>query len=115
MSQLEGWRFSHKGQYTGSLWTHGQGVYGDLATGRVQRRLNTPILSENEGLLCGSEPCTHSCPVSNKTDGEASPLKEAESKEAEQETEKTKKKERPAGGKAMVPHSSMFIFSTSNP
>ncbi|XP_040841269.1 voltage-dependent R-type calcium channel subunit alpha-1E isoform X1 [Ochotona curzoniae] len=53
--------------------------------------------------------------ISNKTDGEASPLKEAESKEAEQETEKTKKKERPAGGKAMVPHSSMFIFSTSNP
>ncbi|XP_069911005.1 voltage-dependent R-type calcium channel subunit alpha-1E isoform X11 [Oryctolagus cuniculus] len=53
--------------------------------------------------------------IGNKTDGEASPFQEAEMKEAEQETEKQKKKERPASGKAMVPHSSMFIFSTSNP
>uniref|UniRef100_A0A8B9W4S0 Voltage-dependent R-type calcium channel subunit alpha n=1 Tax=Anas zonorhyncha TaxID=75864 RepID=A0A8B9W4S0_9AVES len=54
--------------------------------------------------------------VSNKTDGEASPLKEAESKEDEEEMEKKKrKKEKSETGKAMVPHSSMFIFSTTNP
>uniref|UniRef100_A0A8C4V9E3 Voltage-dependent R-type calcium channel subunit alpha n=1 Tax=Falco tinnunculus TaxID=100819 RepID=A0A8C4V9E3_FALTI len=54
--------------------------------------------------------------ISNKTDGEASPLKEAESKEDEEEMEKKKrKKEKSETGKAMVPHSSMFIFSTTNP
>ncbi|XP_026643372.1 voltage-dependent R-type calcium channel subunit alpha-1E isoform X2 [Microtus ochrogaster] len=52
--------------------------------------------------------------ISNKTDGEASPLKEAETKE-EEEVEKKKKKEKRETGKAMVPHSSMFIFSTTNP
>ncbi|XP_031973312.1 voltage-dependent R-type calcium channel subunit alpha-1E isoform X10 [Corvus moneduloides] len=54
--------------------------------------------------------------ISNKTDGEASPLKEAETKEDEEEMEKKKqKKEKSKTGKAMVPHSSMFIFSTTNP
>ncbi|XP_038000498.1 voltage-dependent R-type calcium channel subunit alpha-1E isoform X5 [Motacilla alba alba] len=54
--------------------------------------------------------------ISNKTDGEASPLKEAETKEDEEEMEKKKrKKEKSETGKAMVPHSSMFIFSTTNP
>lgn len=54
--------------------------------------------------------------VSNKADGEASPLKEAETKEEEEETGKKKqKKEKRETGKAMVPHSSMFIFSTTNP
>ncbi|XP_015725259.1 voltage-dependent R-type calcium channel subunit alpha-1E isoform X6 [Coturnix japonica] len=54
--------------------------------------------------------------ISNKTDGEASPLKEAESKEDEEQMEKKKrKKEKSETGKAMVPHSSMFIFSTTNP
>lgn len=54
--------------------------------------------------------------VSNKTDGEASPLKEAEIKEEEEEVEKKQqKKEKRETGKAMVPHSSMFIFSTTNP
>ncbi|XP_041518476.1 voltage-dependent R-type calcium channel subunit alpha-1E isoform X5 [Microtus oregoni] len=54
--------------------------------------------------------------ISNKTDGEASPLKEAETKEEEEEVEKKKKKkEKRETGKAMVPHSSMFIFSTTNP
>ncbi|XP_060053773.1 voltage-dependent R-type calcium channel subunit alpha-1E isoform X8 [Erinaceus europaeus] len=56
--------------------------------------------------------------ISNKTDGEASPLKEAEIKEEEEEeeeVEKKKKKEKRETGKAMVPHSSMFIFSTTNP
>uniref|UniRef100_A0A663EF32 Voltage-dependent R-type calcium channel subunit alpha n=1 Tax=Aquila chrysaetos chrysaetos TaxID=223781 RepID=A0A663EF32_AQUCH len=54
--------------------------------------------------------------ISNKTDGEASPLKEAETKEDEAEMEKKKrKKEKSETGKAMVPHSSMFIFSTTNP
>lgn len=59
---------------------------------------------------------SHFSAVSNKTDGEASPLKEAESKEDEEEMEKKKrKKEKSETGKAMVPHSSMFIFSTTNP
>ncbi|XP_010139482.1 PREDICTED: voltage-dependent R-type calcium channel subunit alpha-1E-like, partial [Buceros rhinoceros silvestris] len=54
--------------------------------------------------------------ISNKTDGEASPLKETETKEDEEEMEKKKrKKEKRETGKAMVPHSSMFIFSTTNP
>uniref|UniRef100_A0A7M4FZP8 Voltage-dependent R-type calcium channel subunit alpha n=1 Tax=Crocodylus porosus TaxID=8502 RepID=A0A7M4FZP8_CROPO len=55
--------------------------------------------------------------VSNKTDGEASPLKEAETKEDEEEAEKKKRKKEKSSetGKAMVPHSSMFIFSTTNP
>ncbi|XP_044930236.1 voltage-dependent R-type calcium channel subunit alpha-1E isoform X4 [Mustela putorius furo] len=54
--------------------------------------------------------------ISNKTDGEASPLKEAEIKEEEEEVEKKQqKKEKRETGKAMVPHSSMFIFSTTNP
>ncbi|XP_051003556.1 voltage-dependent R-type calcium channel subunit alpha-1E isoform X2 [Acomys russatus] len=54
--------------------------------------------------------------ISNKTDGEASPLKEAETKEEEEEVEEKKqKKEKRETGKAMVPHSSMFIFSTTNP
>ncbi|XP_037681154.1 voltage-dependent R-type calcium channel subunit alpha-1E isoform X2 [Choloepus didactylus] len=53
--------------------------------------------------------------ISNKTDGEASPLKEAEIKEDEEEVEKKQKKEKRETGKAMVPHSSMFIFSTTNP
>ncbi|XP_062458312.1 voltage-dependent R-type calcium channel subunit alpha-1E isoform X3 [Pezoporus occidentalis] len=54
--------------------------------------------------------------ISNKTDGEASPLKEAETKEDEEEMEKKKrKKDKSETGKAMVPHSSMFIFSTTNP
>ncbi|XP_015263244.1 PREDICTED: voltage-dependent R-type calcium channel subunit alpha-1E-like [Gekko japonicus] len=56
--------------------------------------------------------------ISNKTDGEASPLKESETKEEEgEETEKKKKrkKEKSKTGKPMVPHSSMFIFSTTNP
>ncbi|NXH47987.1 CAC1E protein, partial [Dicaeum eximium] len=54
--------------------------------------------------------------ISNKTDGEASPLKEAETKEDVEEMEKKKrKKEKSETGKAMVPHSSMFIFSTTNP
>uniref|UniRef100_G1PWX8 Voltage-dependent R-type calcium channel subunit alpha n=1 Tax=Myotis lucifugus TaxID=59463 RepID=G1PWX8_MYOLU len=53
--------------------------------------------------------------ISNKTDGEASPLKEAEVKEEEEEEEKKQKKEKRETGKAMVPHSSMFIFSTTNP
>ncbi|KAL1774925.1 voltage-dependent R-type calcium channel subunit alpha-1E isoform X1 [Sigmodon hispidus] len=53
--------------------------------------------------------------VSNKTDGEASPLKEAETKEEEEEVKKKQKKEKRETGKAMVPHSSMFIFSTTNP
>uniref|UniRef100_A0A2I3G2Y2 Voltage-dependent R-type calcium channel subunit alpha n=1 Tax=Nomascus leucogenys TaxID=61853 RepID=A0A2I3G2Y2_NOMLE len=50
--------------------------------------------------------------ISNKTDGEASPLKEAEIREDEEEVEKKKqKKEKRETGKAMVPHSSMFIFT----
>ncbi|KAK9403906.1 voltage-dependent R-type calcium channel subunit alpha-1E [Crotalus adamanteus] len=58
--------------------------------------------------------------ISNKTDGEASPLKEAETKEEEEtETEKKNKKRKKEKssetGKPMVPHSSMFIFSTTNP
>ncbi|XP_034866464.1 voltage-dependent R-type calcium channel subunit alpha-1E isoform X2 [Mirounga leonina] len=53
--------------------------------------------------------------ISNKADGEASPLKEAEIKEEEEEVEKKQKKEKRETGKAMVPHSSMFIFSTTNP
>ncbi|XP_048353770.1 LOW QUALITY PROTEIN: voltage-dependent R-type calcium channel subunit alpha-1E [Sphaerodactylus townsendi] len=56
--------------------------------------------------------------ISNKTDGEASPLKKSETKEEEGEvTEKKKKrkKEKSKTGKPMVPHSSMFIFSTTNP
>lgn len=57
--------------------------------------------------------------VSNKTDGEASPLKEAETKEeedVEEEKKKKRKKEKSSKtGKPMVPHSSMFIFSTTNP
>ncbi|XP_062833807.1 voltage-dependent R-type calcium channel subunit alpha-1E isoform X3 [Anolis carolinensis] len=55
--------------------------------------------------------------ISNKTDGEASPLKEPETKEEEEvEVEKKKpKKKKSATGKPMVPHSSMFIFSTTNP
>ncbi|XP_054443665.1 voltage-dependent R-type calcium channel subunit alpha-1E isoform X2 [Pteronotus mesoamericanus] len=54
--------------------------------------------------------------ISNKTDGEASPLKEAEIKEEEEEeVEKKKPKKEKREGKAMVPHSSMFIFSTTNP
>ncbi|XP_055964118.1 LOW QUALITY PROTEIN: voltage-dependent R-type calcium channel subunit alpha-1E [Sorex fumeus] len=62
--------------------------------------------------------------MSNKTDGEASPLKEAEIPEedededeegAEKKKKKKKKKEKRETGKAMVPHSSMFIFSTTNP
>ncbi|XP_077878571.1 voltage-dependent R-type calcium channel subunit alpha-1E isoform X10 [Ictidomys tridecemlineatus] len=53
--------------------------------------------------------------ISNKTDGEASPLKEEDIKEEEEEVEKKKKKEKRETGKAMVPHSSMFIFSTTNP
>ncbi|KAF6292539.1 calcium voltage-gated channel subunit alpha1 E [Rhinolophus ferrumequinum] len=55
--------------------------------------------------------------ISNKTDGEASPLKEAEIKEEEEEEveKKKQKKEKRETGKAMVPHSSMFIFSTTNP
>ncbi|XP_016080077.1 PREDICTED: voltage-dependent R-type calcium channel subunit alpha-1E [Miniopterus natalensis] len=52
--------------------------------------------------------------ISSKTDGEASPLKEAETKEEEEEEGK-KPKEKRETGKAMVPHSSMFIFSTTNP
>lgn len=44
-------------------------------------------------------------------------MKEAETKEEEEEVEKKKKqkKEKRETGKAMVPHSSMFIFSTTNP
>nr|XP_012590926.1 voltage-dependent R-type calcium channel subunit alpha-1E isoform X3 [Microcebus murinus] len=53
--------------------------------------------------------------ISNKTDGEASPLKEAEIKEDEEVAEKKKQKKEKREGKAMVPHSSMFIFSTTNP
>uniref|UniRef100_F6XKU9 Voltage-dependent R-type calcium channel subunit alpha n=1 Tax=Ornithorhynchus anatinus TaxID=9258 RepID=F6XKU9_ORNAN len=55
--------------------------------------------------------------ISNKTDGEASPLKEAEMKEDGEEMEKKKRKKEKGSetGKAMVPHSSMFIFSTTNP
>ncbi|XP_026511497.1 voltage-dependent R-type calcium channel subunit alpha-1E-like isoform X1 [Terrapene carolina triunguis] len=54
--------------------------------------------------------------ISNKTDGEASPLKEAETKEDEEKEKKKRKKEKSSEtGKAMVPHSSMFIFSTTNP
>ncbi|KAB1260634.1 Voltage-dependent R-type calcium channel subunit alpha-1E [Camelus dromedarius] len=54
--------------------------------------------------------------ISNKTDGEASPLKEAEIKEEEEGGEKQQQqKEKRETGKAMVPHSSMFIFSTTNP
>ncbi|ETE71475.1 Voltage-dependent R-type calcium channel subunit alpha-1E, partial [Ophiophagus hannah] len=58
--------------------------------------------------------------VSNKTDGEASPLKEAETKEeeeveAEKKNKKRKKEKSSETGKPMVPHSSMFIFSTTNP
>ncbi|XP_067323731.1 voltage-dependent R-type calcium channel subunit alpha-1E isoform X5 [Anolis sagrei] len=56
--------------------------------------------------------------ISNKTDGEASPLKEPETKEEEEEVEvekKKPKKKKSATGKPMVPHSSMFIFSTTNP
>ncbi|NWW50437.1 CAC1E protein, partial [Pedionomus torquatus] len=69
-------------------------------------------LSQPSGPGKGS----HFPAVSNKTDGEASPLKEAESKEDEEEMEKKKrKKEKSETGKAMVPHSSMFIFSTTNP
>uniref|UniRef100_A0A8B9W4U2 Voltage-dependent R-type calcium channel subunit alpha n=1 Tax=Anas zonorhyncha TaxID=75864 RepID=A0A8B9W4U2_9AVES len=63
-----------------------------------------------------SPPRVPTAGISNKTDGEASPLKEAESKEDEEEMEKKKrKKEKSETGKAMVPHSSMFIFSTTNP
>lgn len=43
-------------------------------------------------------------------------MKEAETKEDEEVMEKKKrKKEKSETGKAMVPHSSMFIFSTTNP
>ncbi|XP_074859500.1 voltage-dependent R-type calcium channel subunit alpha-1E [Carettochelys insculpta] len=53
--------------------------------------------------------------ISNKTDGEASPLKEAETKEDEEKEKKKRKEKSSRTGKAMVPHSSMFIFSTTNP
>lgn len=43
-------------------------------------------------------------------------MKEAEIREDEEEVEtKQPKKEKRETGKAMVPHSSMFIFSTTNP
>lgn len=91
-------------------------------------RNSTGILSRNEGGCLGGRDTPGCClgarpgkgsrfpAVSNKTDGEASPLKEAETKEDEEEMEKKKrKKEKSETGKAMVPHSSMFIFSTTNP
>lgn len=62
-----------------------------------------------------SEGLTAPLAVSNKTDGEASPLKEAEVKEEEEGPEKPQQQEKRETGKAMVPHSSMFIFSTTNP
>lgn len=72
------------------------------------RSYPSPLLAAGKGSRFSA--------VSNKTDGEASPLKEAESKEDEEEMEKKKrKKEKSETGKAMVPHSSMFIFSTTNP
>uniref|UniRef100_A0A8C3RH49 Voltage-dependent R-type calcium channel subunit alpha n=1 Tax=Cyanoderma ruficeps TaxID=181631 RepID=A0A8C3RH49_9PASS len=89
---------------------------------------STGIQSRNEGGRPGGRDTPGCClgarpgkgsrfpAVSNKTDGEASPLKEAETKEDEEEMEKKKrKKEKSETGKAMVPHSSMFIFSTTNP
>ena len=43
-------------------------------------------------------------------------MKEAEIKEdEEEEVGKKKQKKEKREGKAMVPHSSMFIFSTTNP
>lgn len=47
-------------------------------------------------------------------------MKEAETKEEEEEAagkkkKKKRKKEKSETGKPMVPHSSMFIFSTTNP
>ena len=43
-------------------------------------------------------------------------MKGAEIREDEEEVEKQQqKKEKRETGKAMVPHSSMFIFSTTNP
>ncbi|POI30579.1 hypothetical protein CIB84_005671, partial [Bambusicola thoracicus] len=50
--------------------------------------------------------------ISNKTDGEASPLKEAESKEDEEEMEKKKrKKEKSETGKAMVLRYFDYVFT----
>ncbi|XP_077784231.1 voltage-dependent R-type calcium channel subunit alpha-1E [Podarcis muralis] len=72
---------------------------------------------EKEGLI-EKEPVVGEELKSNKTDGEASPLKEAETKEeeeAEAEKKKKKQKKKKPVGKPMVPHSSMFIFSTTNP
>ncbi|XP_039737254.1 voltage-dependent R-type calcium channel subunit alpha-1E isoform X4 [Pteropus medius] len=53
--------------------------------------------------------------IGSKTDGEASPLKEAELKEEEETLGKQPQQDKRETGKAMVPHSSMFIFSTTNP
>nr|XP_031544704.1 voltage-dependent R-type calcium channel subunit alpha-1E [Vicugna pacos] len=105
--------------------SRGSGLAGALNEGTTLRKLDPPLsplwgqslaLGVGESMLseglCPSVPLA----VSNKTDGEASPLKEAEIKEEEEEVEKQQqKKEKRETGKAMVPHSSMFIFSTTNP
>ncbi|XP_053102996.1 voltage-dependent R-type calcium channel subunit alpha-1E isoform X7 [Hemicordylus capensis] len=112
-----------------SLDTGEQALLGDLPmeTGRTISRSEPDLSSITTNTEKGTESTTIMIDVqdsavvqiSNKTDGEASPLKEAETKEeedAEAEKKKKRKKEkRSETGKPMVPHSSMFIFSTTNP
>ncbi|XP_053247292.1 voltage-dependent R-type calcium channel subunit alpha-1E isoform X3 [Podarcis raffonei] len=111
-----------------SLDTSEQALLGDLPreTGRTISRSEPDLSSVTTNLEKATESTTIMIDVqdsavvqiSNKTDGEASPLKEAETKEeeeAEAEKKKKKQKKKKPVGKPMVPHSSMFIFSTTNP
>nr|XP_028588272.1 voltage-dependent R-type calcium channel subunit alpha-1E isoform X7 [Podarcis muralis] len=111
-----------------SLDTSEQALLGDLPmeTGRTISRSEPDLSSVTTNMEKATESTTIMIDVqdsavvqiSNKTDGEASPLKEAETKEeeeAEAEKKKKKQKKKKPVGKPMVPHSSMFIFSTTNP
>ncbi|KAH0618276.1 hypothetical protein JD844_017325, partial [Phrynosoma platyrhinos] len=110
-----------------SLDTSEQALLGDLPmeTGRTISRSEPDLSSITTNIEKATESTTIMIDVqdsavvqiSNKADGEASPLKEADTKEEEEvEVEKKKqKKKKSETGKPMVPHSSMFIFSTTNP
>ncbi|XP_060546106.1 voltage-dependent R-type calcium channel subunit alpha-1E isoform X5 [Pantherophis guttatus] len=113
-----------------SLETSEQALLGDLSmeTERTISRSEPDLSSITANIDKATESTTIMIDVqdstvvqiSNKTDGEASPLKEAETKEeeaveAEKKNKKRKKEKSSETGKPMVPHSSMFIFSTTNP
>uniref|UniRef100_A0A8D2JBL9 Voltage-dependent R-type calcium channel subunit alpha n=1 Tax=Varanus komodoensis TaxID=61221 RepID=A0A8D2JBL9_VARKO len=111
-----------------SLDTSEQALLGNLPreTGRTISRSEPDLSSISTNVDKATESTTIMIDVqdstvvqiSNKTDGESSPLKEAEAKEeagAEAEKKKRKKEKKSETGKPMVPHSSMFIFSTTNP